>query len=151
MFKLPWFLLKNQIIGVEFNMNCSLVARLSPVLLVSTARSTQIQTSHIATFSKSISQHTPAIALLVSLRTGALAVSLPHITHLPPCMEPPLSLSQVWNSYFSSLLKIVWQKLYVTPQGETGHNSLKTKNMLWLSDDEAWNYLPNAFCSIRLS
>ena len=33
----------------------------------------------------------------------------------------------------------------VTPQGETGHNSLETQNKLWVPDDVAWNDLPNAF------
>ena len=32
-----------------------------------------------------------------------------------------------------------------------GHNSLETQNELWVPDDAAWNNLPNAFYSIRLS
>ena len=40
---------------------------------------------------------------------------------------------------------------YVTPQRERGHNSLETQNELWVPNDAAWNYLPNAFHRIRLS
>ena len=40
---------------------------------------------------------------------------------------------------------------YVTPQGEMGHKSLGSQNGLWVPNDAAWNYLPNAFYRIKLS
>ena len=32
-----------------------------------------------------------------------------------------------------------------------GHNSLETQNGLYVPNDAAWNYLPNAFYRIKLS
>ena len=33
----------------------------------------------------------------------------------------------------------------IVSHGETGHSSLATQNELWVLDDVAWKYLPNAF------
>ena len=35
------------------------------------------------------------------------------------------------------LMRLVFDNICVTPQGETGHNSLETLNELWVPDDAA--------------
>ena len=54
------------------------------------------------------------------------------------------------RSTVTALLPGLSDKIYVTPQGEMGHNSLETQNELWVPNDAAWDYLPNAFYRIRL-